>query len=161
MDNEESRLDAILHSRMETRILTDGAKSDLLVRCATAIFVWPGTGDTVEALIADPTLGMIVGTTSAADEMFGYEEGELLFKNIEILIPERFRSGHRRHFAGFALSPIPRQMGSRLGKGEGLFGLHRAGREFPLEISLQQRMTGRQRCIIAQPAYARQNGTHS
>jgi len=160
--SEESRLDSILQTRMESRILTDGAKSDLLVRCAAAVFVWPGIGETEEELLHDPTVGMIVGTTQAADQMFGYQEGELLFKNIEILIPERFRPHHRKHLISFILSPLPRQMGSRLGKADhGLFGLHRSTGEFPLEISLQQRMSGKQKCIIAQPARARTDGTHT
>lgn len=159
--SEESQLDAMLLGRMEGRVLNDSQKSDLLVRCAAAIFVWPGTGTTLEELIADPTMGMIIGTTQAADLMFGYQEGELLFKNIELLMPERFRPHHRRHFAGFALLPAPRQMGSRLGSGAGLFGLHRVNGEFPLEIGLQQRMSGKQKCIVAQPAIARTDGTHS
>ena len=159
--NEESKLDAMILGRMEARVLTDSQKSDLLVRCAAAIFVWPGLGETLEDLMADPTVGMIVGTTQAADQMFGFQEGELLFKNVEVLMPERFRKRHRDHLISFILNPMPRQMGSRLEGGAALYGLHRTSGEFPLEIGLQQRMSGKQKCIVAQPAVARLDGTHS
>lgn len=154
--SEESRLDSVLTGRMESRILTDNERSELLVRTTAAIFVWPGTGETEQDLLADPTMGLIVGTTEAADQMFGFQEGQLLLKPIEILIPERFRSMHRKHFASFVLHPVPRQMGSRL-DGQGLYGLHQIDGEFPLEIGLTQKMTksGRQKCIIALPARAR------
>jgi hypothetical protein len=155
----EHRIDALLLSRMENRILTDSEKSELLVRSAAAIFVWPGLGETKEELMADPTVGMIIGTTESADKMFRYQEGQLLYKNIEILMPERFRPYHKMHLVSFILLPDPRQMGSRLGAGRGIFGLTQMAEEFPMELGLQQRMGkgGRQKCLVALPAIAREN----
>lgn len=153
----ENRLDALLLGRMENRILTDSEKAELLVRGAAAIFVWPGAGETKEELITDPTVGMIIGTTESADKMFKYQEGQLLYKNIEILMPERFRSHHKLHLINFILNPEPRQMGSRLASGQGLFGITQFGEEFSLELGLQQRMGkgGRQKCLIALPSFSR------
>ncbi len=76
--------------------------------------------------------GEIVFANSQVKEVFGYEPAELLDRPLEVLLPERFREAHRRHRDGFFAAPRPRAMGA----GIALFGLHRDGREFPVEVSL-------------------------
>lgn len=146
---ESGRLDLLLS---HNRFLSESDKAEVLVKIVPAIFVWPGTGSTVEELLADPQTGLIIGTTSAADRMFAYEEGELLGQPIEMLMPERFRERHKIHFAGFVLKPIKRLMGT----GDmALFGIDRDSKEFPIEIALEQKLVNRQKTIVALPQYAR------
>jgi len=149
MPDETTRLDALL---THNRLLSESDKADALVRTVPAIFVWPGTGSTMEEILSDPQAGLIIGTTLTADRMFKYEEGELLGKPIETLVPVRFRANHKMYFAGFALKPIKRMMGT--GKEE-LYGLDRDGSEFRVEIALEQKLVNRQKTIIAVIQFAR------
>ena len=63
---------------------------------------------------------------------FGYLRKELIGKNFEILIPERFRRTHFQYVREYFLKPSVRPMG----KGLELFALRKDGSEFPVEISL-------------------------
>jgi PAS domain S-box-containing protein len=76
--------------------------------------------------------GEMVLVNAEAERMFGYAREELSGRNIEMLVPQRFRSGHVTHRAAFALKPERRLMSA----GRDLFGVRKNGSEFPLEIGL-------------------------
>jgi two-component system sensor kinase FixL len=76
--------------------------------------------------------GEIVLVNAQAERVFEYSRTELLGKPIEVLIPERFRSGHAAMCVGFFSQPRPRSMGAR----SDLFGRKKDGSEFPVEIGL-------------------------
>lgn len=65
-------------------------------------------------------------------ELFGYEEGELLGRPIEMLLPESFRHGHVAQRAGYNAQPARRHMG----RGRDLNGLRKDGTIFPVEVGL-------------------------
>lgn len=76
--------------------------------------------------------GMILIANKFASNLFGYEEIELEQNNLEILIPNRYKSKHEDHHRKYYEDPQSRPMGAGLD----LFGVKKNGTEFPVEISL-------------------------
>ena len=67
-----------------------------------------------------------------AERLFGYRRQEIVGQGISELIPKRFRAEHRQHMKAFMRDATTRPMGTNLE----LFGRHKDGSEFPIEISL-------------------------
>ena len=85
-----------------------------------------------DAMVIADHEGLVTLVNSQTEKLFGYAREALLGKSIEMLVPERLRSKHREHRSGYAANPTVRPMGIGLE----LFGRHKDGSEFPIEISL-------------------------
>jgi PAS domain S-box-containing protein len=86
-----------------------------------------------------PNAKVLVGTdgrihlvNAQTEALFGWSRQELLGEAVEMLVPERFRSGHPHHRSAFLQQPVSRPMGA----GRDLYGLRKDGSEFPIEIGL-------------------------
>jgi PAS domain S-box-containing protein len=83
-------------------------------------------------MVMTDSAGTIVLTNTAIERLFGYPRDELIGRRIEILIPQRLRAEYHKQRAAFALDPQTR----RVQPNRELFGLHRDGAEFPVELWL-------------------------
>jgi PAS domain S-box-containing protein len=85
-----------------------------------------------DAMVVVDRSGTIVLVNSQTEQIFGYQEQELLGQPVEILIPKPFTEGHPGQRTSFFADPRVRSMG----QGLELFALRKNGTEFPVEISL-------------------------
>ncbi len=85
-----------------------------------------------DALLIIDDVGRVQLVNSRAESLFGYHRGELLGREIEMLIPGRYRGAHAAHRLRYRAEPQIRAMGSGLL----LHALRSDGSEVPVEISL-------------------------
>ncbi|HTH20200.1 MAG TPA: PAS domain S-box protein [Candidatus Udaeobacter sp.] len=89
--------------------------------------------------------GRIVLVNTHAEKLFGYARDELIGKNVEILLPERFGTSFESDRANFFIAPEARAMGSHAQ----LFARRKDGSEVPIEISVNPVQTPHGLVVLA------------
>jgi diguanylate cyclase (GGDEF)-like protein/PAS domain S-box-containing protein len=84
------------------------------------------------ALVTSDAAGSITFWNEAATSMFGHEQNQAIGQPLDIIVPERFRADHRHGLARVAAGG----KSSLAGKTVEVTGLHRDGREFPIELAI-------------------------
>lgn len=87
----------------------------------------------------------IVTSNEAADKMFGYSPGELLGKNLNVLIPRDYHREHTVRANEYLKKSDPRQMGH----GRDLYGSRKDGSIFPVEAGLNPFVISGTRYVMA------------
>jgi PAS domain S-box-containing protein len=89
-------------------------------------------GASPTGILAVDSSSAIVFVNPQIERIFGYRAEELIGRPLETLLPQRTRKTHAAHVKDFFVEPETR----RLGVGRELYGLHKDGREIPVEIAL-------------------------
>lgn len=88
-----------------------------------------------DAIVSADAQHRIILFNPAAERMFGYAAAEVLGQPMELLMPNRHRTGHGAHVVRFiAGGPSSRSMADRTE----VVGLTKDGREFPIEVSISK-----------------------
>jgi adenylate cyclase len=85
-----------------------------------------------DAIISIDDRGNVVLWNARAAEMFGYSSDEMVGEPVSAIVPSRFSEGHSEGVARVSAGGEQHVIGSTVE----LAGLHRDGREFPIELSL-------------------------
>ena len=85
-----------------------------------------------DAIVTADSSGDIVTWNPAAERMFGHSEEQAIGLSLTALVPERFREAHTAGMARVVATGQTRI----IGKTVEVAGVHRDGREFPIELSL-------------------------
>jgi PAS domain S-box-containing protein len=98
-----------------------------------------------EGIVLTNNKAEIILANPAALKMFGYNDEELIGEKVEVLLPKKYRAGHVKLRNGFYEDPQNRDMGS----GRDLFGQHKNGENFPVEVSLSSYKQQNKQFVIA------------
>lgn len=83
-------------------------------------------------IVAVDEAGVILFCNEKLEELFGYQQDELIGQPVEILLPHSLRAVHRQHRDRYVQSPHQRALESGLD----LIALHKDGSTFHVEIGL-------------------------
>lgn len=86
-----------------------------------------------DALISIDSDGKIIFWNRAAEKLFGYPAAETLGLDVELIMPVKYRSGHREGLARYLKTGISAKV---VGRTAEFSGRRKDGSEFPLEISV-------------------------
>ncbi len=98
-----------------------------------------------DATVVADQKGRMLFINRQTEALFGYTRKELLGQPVEQLIPARFHGAHRQHRTGYAAEPRTQSMGANLQ----VFGRHRDGSEFPVEVRLSALEAAGELLVIA------------
>ena len=100
---------------------------------------------TQDAMVVVDQRGVIEAANAQAERLFRYPREEIQGRPIEVLLPERLRTGHLLTRDGYLAAPQARPMGAGLE----LAGRRKDGTEFPVDISLSPLETDAGRLLVA------------
>jgi PAS domain S-box-containing protein len=120
-----------LATAAETEIALRMANQELLLSSQRIRAVLDTTQD---AFVSAGPAGLVTAWNAAAERLFGYPAAEALGRPVaELIIPQRLRGAHEAGLARIRAGGATRLAGQRLQ----LSAVDRAGREFPIEMTLQ------------------------
>lgn len=99
----------------------------------------------VDAIITIDQSGVMLSLNSAALRLFGYELGDSIGRNVKMLLPEPFRSGHDGYLADY----LRTGEATIIGTGREVVGQRKDGSTVPLELTISEASYDGNRLLIA------------
>lgn len=128
----QRRTIALAH-RMTESLRNSEAGFRTLVECAPV------------AIVVINEKGVIENYNPAAGQLFGYGSGELLGKNVSVLMPNPYQDAHDAYLARYLGGGVPHI----IGRGREVLGLHKDGRELAIHLTVgEQRLADGSRHFI-------------
>lgn len=94
-----------------------------------------------DAMVVIDESGLIMSFSSAAQKLFGYDEAELIGRNVKILMPSPDRERHDGYIQRYLETGEKRIIGT----GRVVFAARKDGSTFPMELSIGEAKGGTQR----------------
>ena len=94
-----------------------------------------------DAIVTIDEQSTILFVNTAAERIFGYAISEMMHQPVTMLMPNYLREAHRAAVGGYLQSGEKHFSRTAIK----LTGLHRSGREFPVEVSLGEHVRGKRR----------------
>jgi PAS domain S-box-containing protein len=91
-----------------------------------------------DAIITISSRGIVDSFNSAAERIFGYRAGEVIGRNVSMLMPEPDRSAHDGYLARYLGGGDPRI----IGKGREVTGRRSDGSTFPMHLAVSEVVVG-------------------
>lgn len=85
-----------------------------------------------DAIVGVDSDGVIQVVNAQVEELFGYERGELIGQQVDVLVPDRLKALHPGHRSAYFARRTTRPMGTGLE----LNARRKDGKEFPVDIAL-------------------------
>lgn len=86
----------------------------------------------VDGMIVIDHVGSIVLYSAACERLFGYAAGEVLGRNVNLLMPSPYRENHDGYLRNYLKSGVPRIIGT----GRDVTGCRKDGTTFPMRLSI-------------------------
>jgi PAS domain S-box-containing protein len=90
----------------------------------------------LEGVLTTDSKGVILTFNPEAENIFGYNQGEIIGKNVSLLMPSKHASMHDHYLIDFANGKHSTMVDNR--QGRSVTALHKDKHEFPLRISIAQ-----------------------
>ena len=87
-----------------------------------------------DAIITTNSNGLVLGWNRGAEKIFGYTEAEITGQKLTLIIPQKYEKLHQLGLQRVSTDGEHRV----IGKTVELYGLHKNGDEFPIELSLAE-----------------------
>jgi PAS domain S-box-containing protein len=99
----------------------------------------------LDGIISIDANGIVETFNPAAELIFGYDAGEVIGRNVNLLMPEPYRSQHDAYVQNYLRTGVPRIIGI----GREARGLRKNGEEFPLDLSVSEMKLDREPKFIS------------